>query len=177
MGAVPKVIQPVKFFSGIILSKGVVLADLLPAIEKALGPVDFTSQPMSFSHYSDYYHKEMGEELTRYFISFRDLGDRLILPDLKIKSRSLEQSFMTDGKRCINLDPGYITLGQVFLASTKDNFCRIYLRDSIFAEVTLYYKAGQYQAFAHTYRDYAGSEYQSVLLQIRSIYKKQLDGL
>ncbi len=174
MGGVPKNIQLVKFISGLILSKSIKLEDSLPAIEKVFGQIDFKSEPIDFCSYSTYYNPEMGDGLVRYIISFKELGDRTRLPDIKHKSISLEQDFKNNGKRSMNMDPGYMTLGQLFLASTKDNFCRIYIRDNIYEEVTLYYKAGCYQAFPWTYRDYASKPYHDILLKIRSIYKTQL---
>jgi hypothetical protein len=45
--------------------------------------------------------------------------------------------------RPLNLDPGYITAAKLVLASTKDQGHRIYLRDGIFAEVTLRFVRGK----------------------------------
>ena len=47
--------------------------------------------------------------------------------------------------RPLNLDPGLLTLGKFMLATTKDQGHRIYLRDGIFAEVTLHYQAGTWE--------------------------------
>ena len=49
-------------------------------------------------------------------------------------------------KRSINLDPGYITLGKLVLASTKDHAHRIYLGQGIYAEVTLEYREGGWRS-------------------------------
>jgi len=175
MGQKPREIPPVKYFSGVILSRSRTLDDCLPAIERTFGPVDFKSAAMDFCRYSNYYNAEMGDGLVRHFIAFRNLGDRTRLPEIKQKAMALEQELAVDGKRTVNLDPGYMTLGQLFLASTKDNFFRIYLADGIFAEVTLYYKAGKYLNFPYTYPDYADEPYHRVMLEIRKLYKAQLD--
>jgi hypothetical protein len=175
MGQRPKRIPLVKFFSGIILSQSRKMDDCLPAIEAGFGPVDFRSGPMEFCRYSTYYNREMGDNLLRYFVAFRNLGDRTRLPEMKRKAIALEEKFSLAGKRTVNLDPGYMTLGQVFLASTKDNFFRIYLSDGIFAEVTLYFKGGHYLNFPYTYPDYADTPYHEELLKIRAIYREQLD--
>ena len=47
--------------------------------------------------------------------------------------------------RPLNLDPGYLTLGKLVLASTKDFAHRIYLGRGIYAEVTLYYRHRRWQ--------------------------------
>jgi hypothetical protein len=138
------------------------------------GPVDYISPELDFSKYTAYYHTEMGEGLRRVFVSFERLVDRTVLPEFKHRTHTIETDFSADGKRRVNLDPGYLTLGQLFLASTKNNFFRIYLRDGIFAEVTLYFKQGGFQTFPWTYRDYGSKEYQDVFMEIRGIYERQL---
>ena len=175
MGARPKQVLPVKVFSGLILSKSLGPDICLPAIEKVFGKADFKSRGLDFCRYSSYYNEEMGDGLTRYFIAFKDLADRTELPDFKIRAQAVEKEFSVQGKRTLNLDPGYLTLGQVFLASTKDNFFRIYLRDGVYAEVTLYFKGGEYRAFPWTYPDYADRPYRDILNEIRTLYKTQLD--
>ena len=50
----------------------------------------------------------------------------------------------------------------------------IYLRDGIYAEVTLYYKAGKWTAFPWTYRDYQSEPYHRAFDTIRSLYRLQL---
>ena len=138
------------------------------------GQTDYISPAMDFSKYTSYYHKEMGEGLTRLFVTFKELMDRTRLPDIKQATIALEAELAQESKRRVNLDPGYLTLGQLFLASTKDNFQRIYLRDGIYAEVTLYYEQGRYRTFPWTYWDYASEEYHMVFKTIRTDYKKQL---
>lgn len=174
MGGVPKELEPVKLFAGLILSKEVILADIRPALETLSGPVDFVSPEMDFSKYTDYYRPEMGEGLRRVFVTFETLIDRTLLPDIKHQANRIEAELAVDGKRRVNIDPGYLTLGQLFLASTKNNFFRIYLRDRIFAEVTLYYKQGAFQSFPWTYRDYDSEEYKRVFMVMRAGYERQL---
>ena len=48
--------------------------------------------------------------------------------------------------RPLNLDPGYLTLGKLVLASTKDFAHRIYLGRGIYAEMTLFYRHHRWQA-------------------------------
>src|SRR3989339_797244 len=174
MGGVPKTLEPVKLFTGLILSQGIAFDAVKPALEAAFGPADRVSPEMDFSKYTPYYHDEMGEGLRRVFVSFDRLIDRTLLPDIKHRTGKIEAEFLLHGKRCVNLDPGYLTMGQLFLASTKNNFFRIYLCDGIFAEVTLYYERGGYVDFPWTYRDYQSAAYKNIFLQIRAIYKKQL---
>ena len=61
-----------------------------------------------------------------------------------------------------------MTLGQFFLATTKDQRHRVYLRDGIFVEPTLFFESGRFQPFEWTYRDYRSEEYLRYFLQARA---------
>ena len=74
----------------------------------------------------------------------------------------------------MNLDPGYMTLGQFFLATTKDQRQRVYIRDGIYVEPTLYFQDGHFHAFSWTYRDYQSPEYIEFLEAVRKQLKKTL---
>ena len=106
--------------------------------------------------YSDHYREEMGEPLFRRFIFFKCLIEPDVLPRIKLLTNDLELKLTTNGKRKINLDPGYLTLAKIVLASTKDYSHRIYLKDGIFAEVTLIFSKheGNFIANINTYNDY-----------------------
>jgi hypothetical protein len=56
--------------------------------------------------------------------------------------------------RPLNLDPGYVTQAKLVLATTKDRDHRLYLRDGMFAEVTLNYVGRQWVHHRWTYPDY-----------------------
>lgn len=77
-------------------------------------------------------------------------------------------------KRPVNIDPGYINESRLILASTKDFSHRIYLRDGIYAEVTLKYRRGRYESFPWTFPDYQSPEYQNFFLETRRLYVKKL---
>ena len=52
------------------------------------------------------------------------------------------------------LHPGVLALGKFLLATTKDQAHRVYLRDGIFAEVTLRFQDGAFRPWPWTYADY-----------------------
>ena len=111
--------------------------------------------------YSDHYKEEMGGPLFRRFIFFKDLIEPDALSRLKLLTNALETKLTTGGKRKINLDPGYLTLAKIVLASTKDYSHRIYLKDGIFAEATLVYSKdeGTFVSNINTYNDYRDEKY------------------
>ena len=108
--------------------------------------------------HTSYYDKEMGSGLTKCFVCFKDLIDMSDLPRIKTATNKIEDEIgikTDDGiKRGVNIDPGYVCLSKLVLASTKDFSHRLYIADGIFAEVTLSYVHGKFQRFEWTYPDY-----------------------
>ena len=104
------------------------------------GPIDLASPDFDF-HQTSYYEKTMGTGLKKRFLAFASLRPFEELPDIKNATIALEKDLAQSGRlpepRPLNLDPGIIQLGKFFLATTKDQGHRIYLRDGIYAEITL----------------------------------------
>ncbi|MCX6827557.1 MAG: DUF4416 family protein, partial [candidate division Zixibacteria bacterium] len=80
-----------------------------------------------------------------------------------------------EGKRRINIDPGYLTLDRLVLATGKDAAHRIYLRKGVYAEVTLIYHSGSFQPLPWSYPDYRSEQVISSLNQFRKNLLKPLD--
>lgn len=167
----------VKLFSGIISR----YSELLDTAEKALagefGPIDLKSAPIPFN-FTNYYTKEMGAPLIRGFFSFRNLITPDELSRIKIRTNRMEQeigaSYKSDVPRPVNLDPGYLDKSKLVLATTKDYNHRIYLKDGIYAEVTLKYRAKDgFKPFPWTYPDYQTKTYLDFFNRMRDIYVRQ----
>ncbi len=147
---------------------------LQASLEKEFGPIDFRSELLDFGKYTMYYNREMGNgPIEGRFLGFRELIRPERLAEIKWGTHHLEQSLAIDGRRAINLDPGYIHASQFVLASTKHWANRIYLKDGIYAEITLMYIHGAFQPLPYTYPNYADPEYRKVLEQIRAEYLKK----
>jgi hypothetical protein len=120
----------------------------------------------------------MGRDLRKQFLAFAHLIDAADLAPIKLQTNDLERrlaetaTFPED--RPINLDPGLLNLGKLMLATTKDQAHRIYLRDGIFAEVTLRFEQGAFQPWPWTYADYREPELHRFLLEARGYYKQRL---
>ena len=105
----------------------------------------------------------MGADLKRIFLFFERPVTPDRLADIKNITNEIEDSFCRNTEnlpeRPINIDPGYMTLAKVVLASTKDYAHRIYIGKGIYAEVTLFYQDKTFQPLLHTYPDYRSGEY------------------
>jgi len=111
----------------------------------------------------------------RRFVTFTELIDPGELVELKLHTNALEQELAVEGKRRVNLDPGYVSLAKLVLATTKNQWHRIYLAQGIYAEVTLSYQHGAWQPQPWTYPDYASPGYLDLLAGVRRRYKTQLE--
>ncbi len=168
--------QPVKLFIGTLSS----LPQILPAVEDRLaalfGPVDSRSELFAFD-FTRYYDDEMGSPICRFFLGFSNLINPDELAGIKVKTNELEAEMAVafpQVRRPANLDPGYMELSKVILASTK-NYChRIYLSRGIYAEVTLHFERGSWKALPWTFPDFRNGRYDGFLTQLRNIYRFQL---
>jgi len=143
----------VKLFVGIMFRRDFDLGAALGPLTEAYGAVGRDYGPVDFS-WSDYYGEEMGGGLLKYYAVFRESANRDSLPRIKNHTNALERQFSSDGKRVVNIDPGYLAVDKLVLASTKDFFHRLYLGDGIFGEATLHYRGGRFRFFSWTYPDY-----------------------
>ena len=142
------------------------------------GPIDLLSDVWPFDS-TDYYADEMGEDLKRQFVFFQQLISVERLAEIKRLTDALEARLGSDlalpqETRPVNIDPGYLTLSKLVLATTKDASHRLYLQSGIYAEVTLHYQNARWQPWPWTYPDYAADTYYTFFEQARELYKRQL---
>ena len=161
--------NPVKLIVGFIYKDEAVFAGAKNKLRRKFGSIDFQSPAIDFN-YTDYYEPEMGKGLKRKFISFR----RLIRPEglyrVKLYTNRLESRFLSGKSRLVNIDPGYVDMAKLVLASTKDYAHRVYLRKGILAEITLSYRNDSFSPNDWTYPDYRAAEYIAIFNQIRKLY-------
>jgi hypothetical protein len=164
--------EPALLFIGTLYSDSEIFDYSKKILEKHFGDILLVSPSMPWD-YSSYYKDELGSPLFRQFIFFKTLIDPGILADIKLNTNAIEDA-LSSGKRCINLDPGYLTLSKIVLASTKNYAHRIYIGKGIYAEVTLIFKDGIYNPYLYTYRDYQDKTYIDIFMNARAILKKML---
>jgi hypothetical protein len=145
--------------------------------EAQWGPIDLESPAFEFDQ-TEYYTQTMGPGLKKIFFTFVRPFDPAELVDIKLLTNKWEDEYAALGlhpePRPLNLDPGYITLGKLILASTKDFAHRIYLNRGIYAEVTLFYKHHHWQHHDCTFADYRREDYQKYFSQCRERLHRRL---
>lgn len=164
--------NPGKLFLAITFAKNADMTDLWKKLEKKWKSPDFSYGPIPFD-FTNYYQKEMGKNLQKIYVTFKDLIHQKDLSKIKTFSNNLEQKFLNSGKRTINLDPGFVSRDKLVLASTKDFFHRIYLDKGIYGEVTLHHRKGKYRYFSWTYPDYREPFFLTFLMKVRARCVKQ----
>jgi hypothetical protein len=172
-----KHIDSVKLICGLIYSDLDILREATKKLTKAFGPLDHESDVFDFDH-TDYYKTEMGDYLIRKFISFEKLFHPGKLSEIKLRAIDIEKDFSEEREgeyfRKINIDPGYMELSKLVLASTKNYSHRIYLEKGIYAEITLVFRDNKFKYLPWTYPDYVDPRALNFLEATRNIYKEQL---
>ncbi|MFO7639482.1 MAG: DUF4416 family protein [bacterium] len=138
---------------GLLAPTAELLAEVEAPLVREFGPVADRSEDIPFD-FTDYYRPEFGAPLTRRWLGFHPPCSPVLLAAAKLASGAIERALARDGQRRVNIDPGLLTLHNLVLASTKEFAHRIYLRDDIFAELTLLYRHGAWEPLPWTYPDY-----------------------
>ncbi len=165
--------KPVKLVMSIIYKDRGLCQDAEEMLKNKYGVLEEADRDLDFD-YTDYYESEMGSGLKRKLICFKDLVDKENIAEIKLESNKIEDSFKVNGKRPVNVDPGYVTEAKLVLLTTKDYTHRVYIGMSIFAELTLYYMDGAFKAWPWTYPDYASLEMSEYFNQVREFYMGDL---
>ena len=169
MGSASKPL-PAGLVSSIIYRDSETCKKTVTCLESSFGPGRLLCDPLSFDK-TDYYKPEMGSPLFRVFWMAQVLFDRDRLADIKNESNKIEKTFSDEsGLRSVNLDPGLLSAENFILATTKNFSHRVYLRDGIFADLTLVYKNGGYAPLEWTYPDYADLVVRNILKSARDLY-------
>ena len=173
----PRAPQPVKLFCGLLSGDPDLLQRARQLLRRRCGPIDLESDIWPFDQ-TDYYQDEMGPGLQRQFVSFERPTHPDALPGVKHDTNAIEEEIAQqcaalEITRPVNLDPGYLDLGKLVLATTKDRSHRLYIGQSMYAEVTLHFMQERWQTWPWTYPDYRRPEYQEFFTRVRDRFRKQ----
>jgi len=165
--------QPVKLLIGVISKPEAWTAAIMKELRGHFGEPDYESPTFDFDTTS-FYGIELGRPLKKRFISFCRLIDPGELAPIKLLTNRIEAAYSENGKRTVNLDPGYLDYNKVVLASVKNAGQKILLKDGIYADFILWYRKGAYASFEWTFPDFKDGRYNKALLDIRRLYKESM---
>lgn len=168
---------PVALFFAVMAREDADFARTEEALVHRWGPAALRSEIYDFDAFTDYYRKEFGPNQRKRLIAMEPLIPAENLPGIKIAANALEEELSGEpGARRVNIDPGYLNLSKVVLASTKDHWHRLYVAQGIFEEVTLTYRRGTatYQPLEWTYPDYRQPTLETYFCALREWYRAKL---
>ena len=174
--SVPRPPDPAKLVIGVFLKEKPLIESVAQVLADRFGPIDLTSPWLPFD-YTDYYAPEMGGPLFRRLFAFEPLIAQRMLPEIKRDTNAMESRFARNGRRRVNIDPGYMLQAQFVLATGKNYAHRIFIGEGIYADLTLIYRKGRFETLPWTYPDYAGQPMHGVLNEIRETYMADLKRL
>lgn len=163
-------IKTVKLIVGLLSADQSLLSKSKKVLEKYYGLIDLESSvvPFNFTHY---YDEELGTGILRQYISFKKLIKPENIGKIKRHTIKLEEKFTVNGNRGVNIDPGFISLDKLALATTKDATYRIYLGKGIYVESTLFFKDGSFNPWPWSYPDYKSETGIAFFNKVRELYR------
>ncbi len=164
--------DPVKLFVGILYSDENLLENAINLLSNKFGKIDYKSPDYEFT-ITDYYREEIGWPIFRKFVSFSNSINPKEIAQIKLDTNAIEDRLAVDGKRKINLDPGYMDYNKVILASAKYNSQKIYIDLGIYADPTLWFDKGEYHPYPFSFPDFKTGMYSQTFLHIRAQFKGQ----
>lgn len=164
---------PCKLILGLFYTEKDLLIRVKEELIKSFGEIDYESESFDFN-FTSYYEKEMGKDIKRIFYSFKELIDPSRIVEIKYITWEIEKKFTIEGKRKVNIDPGYMDYFKFVLASFKESGYKIYLGRGVYADITLWYEKGKFRPLLTSFPDFKSNLYEKAFLKIREIYKRDL---
>jgi len=169
----PKSSKPAKLIIGFFLGNKDLCAPVIESLVARYDQADVISEWMPFDQ-TTYYEPEMGHPLYRRMLAFKNLIHQSQLAQIKRETNKIETALVENGKRTVNIDPGYLLMERLVLATGKNFSHRIYIGKGIYADLTLIYRRGRFESLPWTFPDYAGAQIQQYLQRVRAKYAMDL---
>jgi hypothetical protein len=164
--------EPVQPILGLLAAAPALLAEARDALSATVAPIALASDVRPWTQ-STYYCEEMGPSLWRQYLALDALMAPDDLADLKRLTNAMEERWRSGRGRAVNLDPGYLDLLRVVLASTKDAAHRVAIGAGIYAEATLHFVHGRFHPWPYTYPDYAGDDAREFFTRARQRWRAE----
>ena len=161
--------KPAKLVIGFFLKEKALCTSIVENLVQRFGDVDIVSDWMPFDQ-TAYYEPEMGAPLYRRMLGFETLIHQSALAPVKLFTNKIEKQYADNGKRLVNIDPGYLLLERFVLATGKNFAHRIYIGQEIYADLTLVFRKGRFESLPWSFPDYAGDRVQAFLMRARDKY-------
>ncbi len=169
----PQRAVPAQLFVSVFSASPDLIEEAVNRLEGVLGPREEQSPLLPFDK-TDYYVPEFGPNLVRRFVFFQKLFPQERIVAVKHLAWKIEKEFSVQGKRRVNIDPGYLLLERLVLVTFKNFSHRLYLGEGVYGEVTLIFRHGHYQPLPWTYPDYADEEVRALFRRMREKYRRKL---
>jgi len=174
--AQPKAFTPVKLICGGIYKEDGLYVEVKRRLVEEWGIIDSESAPFAFD-LTDYYRAEMGEGLSRRFMSFEALIAPETLAALKIRAIEQEEAIRKERSaagRPVNIDPGYLSASALVMATAKDFAHRIPLDRGIYAHLEFLFTKTGVKTLDWTYPDLRRGPCLEYFRSVRDLYLKRL---
>jgi hypothetical protein len=165
----PKAPHPAKLFVTVFLNDTSLFEEVAKSLSEKYGKIDILSQWAAFDNTS-YYEKEMGRNLQRRVIIFKDLIRQSDIADIKHFAISIEKELSNGDDRNVNIDPGYLLMERFVLATCKNFAHKIYVGKGVYADLTLIYKDGRYNTLPWTFPNYKDEKMIDFISNVRKKY-------
>lgn len=177
--AKPKAFLPAKLVCSIIARASLAFEAAEEELVSLYGPTDLKSPLFPFD-LTRYYEAEMGQDLSRRFLSFERLIPPERLVEIKLETNALEEKLgqtLRTVLRPVNLDPGILRTSSLIMATAKDFSHRVPLGRGVYAHLELLFTKTGIRFLDWTYPDFRRPGYQDFFLQVRRLYLAQLKAL
>lgn len=164
-------IGTVKYIVGILTGDPALKDQVIGHLSELFGECDYIGNWYPFTH-TNFYAAEMGPDLKRCFVSFKKLTAPELLGQAKLWCSEVEDRFKEDGRRRVNLDPGYVDYFKVVLASGKFGGHKIAVTKGCWADFIMMYSKGKWHPMPWCFPDFAQGTYDRDLTKIRRLFKK-----
>lgn len=145
---------------------GKILDEAVVELKKEFGEIGSQSDEFGFN-FTDYYENESGKNLKKKFLSFNKTINDKELSKIRLTTAKIEDKFRVNGKRTVNIDPGYVSKEGVFMASVKRKHFKTDIGNGIWLHKVLGFEDDKIIEFKQTFADYRVKQNQDFFNKVK----------